>query len=114
MYVYTPACTPQVPSQSRPGAFSYLNVHTGERVAERPSRPASQGGQLPPGWKKVPSQSRPGEFVYMNVNTGERIAWRPAAVDGSRPGQQVEDRGGGVFGWVWGGVYEREREVGGK
>ena len=68
-----PPCN-QVPSQSRPGAFSYLNVNTGERVAERPSRPASQGGQLPPGWKKVPSQSRPGEFVYMNVNTGERIA----------------------------------------
>ena len=79
----------QVPSQSRPGAFSYLNVNTGERVAERPTRPASAGGALPPGWKKVPSQSRPGEFVYMNVNTGERIAWRPTGADGSRPGQQV-------------------------
>jgi len=79
----------KVASQSRPGAFSYLNSHTGERVAERPSRPASSGGPLPPGWKKVPSQSRPGEFVYMNMNTGERIAWRPTAQDGSRPGQPV-------------------------
>ena len=79
----------KVPSQSRPGSFSYLNTNTGERVAERPARPASSGGPLPPGWKKVPSQSRPGEFVYMNVNTGERIAWRPTAQDGSRPGQQV-------------------------
>lgn len=79
----------KVPSQSRPGAFSYLNTNTGERVAERPSRPADSGGPLPPGWKKVPSQSRPGEFVYLNVNTGERIAWRPTAQDGSRPGQPV-------------------------
>jgi len=79
----------QVPSQSRPGAFSYLNTNTGERVAERPTRPASSGGPLPPGWKKVPSQSRPGEFVYMNASTGERIAWRPTAQDGSRPGQMV-------------------------
>lgn len=77
----------KVPSQSRPGSFSYLNIHTGERVAERPTRPASQGGPLPPGWKKVPSQSRPGEFVYMNIHTGERIAWRPTEKDGSRPGQ---------------------------
>jgi len=77
----------KVPSQSRPGQFSYLNTNTGERVAERPSRPASAGGPLPPGWKKVPSQSRPGEWVYMNVHTGERIAWRPTAADGSRPGQ---------------------------
>jgi len=84
-----PAGWKKVPSQSRPGAFSYLNTHTGERVAERPSRPASSGGPLPPGWKKVPSQSRPGEFVYLNVNTGERIAWRPTAQDGSRPGQVV-------------------------
>mmetsp|Transcript_3478 Transcript_3478/g.8095 ORF Transcript_3478/g.8095 Transcript_3478/m.8095 type:complete len:478 (-) Transcript_3478:480-1913(-) len=79
----------KVPSQSRPGAFSYLNTHTGERVAERPTRPASAGAPLPPGWKKVPSQSRPGEFVYMNDQTGERIAWRPTARDGSRPGQQA-------------------------
>lgn len=79
----------KVPSQSRPGSFSYLNTNTGERVAERPTRPASSGGPLPPGWKKVPSQSRPGEFVYMNANTGERIAWRPTAQDGSRPGQQA-------------------------
>jgi hypothetical protein len=84
-----PAGWKKVPSQSRPGAFSYLNTNTGERVAERPSRPASSGGPLPPGWKKVPSQSRPGEFVYLNVNTGERIAWRPTAQDGSRPGQPV-------------------------
>jgi len=82
-----PAGWKKVPSQSRPGQFSYLNVNTGERVAERPSRPASAGGPLPPGWKKVPSQSRPGEWVYMNVHTGERIAWRPTNQDGSRPGQ---------------------------
>lgn len=67
----------KVPSQSRPGQFSYLNVNTGERVAEKPTRPASQGGPLPPGWRRVPSQSRPGEWVYMNTVTGERIAWRP-------------------------------------
>lgn len=68
-----------VKSQSRPGQFSYLNVNTGERVAERPTRAASTGGPLPQGWTKVRSQSRPGEWVYMNTVTGERIAWRPTA-----------------------------------
>jgi hypothetical protein len=88
-----PAGWKRVPSQSRPGNFSYLNVNTGERVAERPTRPATQGGPLPAGWKKVPSQSRPGEFVYMNVHTGERIAWRPTEKDGSRPGQVAPKAG---------------------
>lgn len=75
----------KVPSQSRPGQFSYLNVNTGERVMEKPTRPASRGGPLPSGWKQVPSQSRPGEWVYQNIHTGERIAWRPTQAAASQP-----------------------------
>eukprot|EP00615_Pteridomonas_danica_P002519 CAMPEP_0114339260 /NCGR_PEP_ID=MMETSP0101-20121206/7619_1 /TAXON_ID=38822 ORGANISM="Pteridomonas danica, Strain PT" /NCGR_SAMPLE_ID=MMETSP0101 /ASSEMBLY_ACC=CAM_ASM_000211 /LENGTH=493 /DNA_ID=CAMNT_0001472185 /DNA_START=48 /DNA_END=1531 /DNA_ORIENTATION=- len=84
----------KVPSQSRPGAFSYLNTHTGERVAERPSRPASSDSDkpLPPGWKKVPSQSRPGEFAYLNKSLGMKIGWRPTEKDGSRSRQMGGSR----------------------
>jgi serine/threonine protein kinase len=74
-----------VPSRSRPGKFTYLNVSTGERETIRPTQPAAVGGPLPPGWKQVPSKTKPGVFAFVNEATGERIGWRPTTENGSRP-----------------------------
>ena len=58
-------------SRSHPGAVVYENVHTAERIAWTPVRPASEvegmspdldpDNGLPEGWQAVESTSRPGE-----------------------------------------------------
>ena len=75
-----------VESESHPGEVVYENIYTGERIAWKPTMPASDeegmspditgeaeaggggggGGGLPDGWLAVESQSRPGELVYEN------------------------------------------------
>ena len=89
-----PAGWTPVESASRPGQYSYINDHTGEKIAWRPTEPASrEAGHvpapsvadvanyelrhqhetgLPEGWEAVPSASRPGEFSYTNKFTGEK------------------------------------------
>merc|ERR1712166_920843 len=53
----------QVPSRSRPGQTSFVNLYTQERQSDLPTRNARK---LPNGWTLRPSSNRPGYWVYIN------------------------------------------------
>uniref|UniRef100_A0A7S0ZYF5 Calpain catalytic domain-containing protein n=1 Tax=Noctiluca scintillans TaxID=2966 RepID=A0A7S0ZYF5_NOCSC len=80
----------KVPSQSRPGQFTYVNQAMGVKVKSlseartvsaqhATSSPAKP--DLPPGFKMVPSQSEPGQFRIFDPSTNKKFltaetAWK--------------------------------------
>ena len=64
-----------IPSRSRPGKISYLNLRTKIVTQKHPSDIAAhrlekdEEHDLPDGWKAIPSRSRPGKISYLNLRT---------------------------------------------
>ena len=64
-----------VPSRSRPGEFSYLNTATGERVMQRPTRPAT----VDPSRAAVPDTASSERRPVVKLGVGKRAAGMPSA-----------------------------------
>jgi len=69
----------KVPSQTRPGQFTYINQVLGKKVRTLEELhiligdlPAGER-ECPPGWRKAPSQSRPGQFVWIQSKLAIKV-----------------------------------------